>query len=443
MDIGQNYRFEVENAAQYANIAWWNQFQDPALDQLIDAALQNNQDLKVASARVLEFYAKYKIVFSQLYPEITVAGGIYRSKQSEDINYFPPIPGVPRINNLYGLLFQFSYELDFWGKIRNSAEAAKSIYLSQVNAQRNVILTLVSSVAASYVLLKQYKNQLEISKLTYDSRVKSWDIARLRFDAGIVSDLDVQQAKSEALAAEVQIKNFEASIAKQEDLISVLIGQAPGPIIDGVTLNELAVPLEIPTGIPSDLLENRPDIIAAEQRILAANAEVGVARAAFLPSFALSGSEGQLSTAGQKIFNESANAFSLALIAFEPLFTGWRLTNQLNESEAVLLEALHGYQQTILTALKEVSDALIDHKKAKEKFAIQKERVASLQEYLKLANLRYFNGQNDYLTVLDAEKSLFTAELEETSTQGDLFLSLIALYKALGQGWDVEIGNCL
>ncbi len=438
MEIGQTYRFDSENLSDYANIDWWRQFQDPELDQLIQLALENNQDLKVASARVLEFYAKYRVVFSKFFPEVDLVGDYDRIKLSEDINYQPLIPGVPRINNLYSLFEKISYEFDFWGKIRNSAESAKSIYLGQVYNRRNVVVSLLSSVASAYIQLKQYVSQLEISKLTYESRRKSWDIALLRFEGGLVSEMEVKQAESEALLAQVQIKNFETFIAEQEDLISVLIGQAPGEISQGTILTQLSLPPSIPAGLPSDLLENRPDIMQAEEQILSANAEVGVARAAFLPTFTFTGVFGQRTTEWTQFFKNSASLFDQTVDAFQPLFTGWRLSNQLNEAEAILLEALHTYQQTILTALKEVDDALIQHQKAQEKIVIQNDRVASLAQYLKLANLRYENGQNDYLTVLNAENSLFVSQLEQVNTNADLYLSLISLYKALGQGWSVS-----
>lgn len=438
LEMGDSYRFQIENPGSYVNMAWWKQFGDPTLDYLIATALENNKDLQVATARVLQFYAQYKVVFSQFFPEIDAEGFVDRIKLSQDINFFPPIPGVPRVNYLYDLLLHFSYEIDFWGKIRNQSESAKSQYLAQVYARQNVILSLVTSVASTYILLKQYWEQLEISKLTYQSRKESWDIAILRFNGGLVSELEVKQAESEALEAETRIKIYEQLIGEQEDLISVLLGQAPGPIKEGFVLSDLAMPPCVPTGLPCELLENRPDIKQAEEHILAANADVGVARATFFPSINLSGAIGQLSTSNSNFFNGSASFWDLVIGAFEPLFTGWRITNQLNRAEAVLLETLYSYQQVILVALKEVDDSLLAHQKAKEKFAIQTQRVNALKEYLNLAKLRYYNGQNDYLTVLDAEKSLFNTQIEASSTQGDLFLSLISLYKALGQGWDVE-----
>lgn len=438
MAIGDIYRFEPLNSSSYVNQAWWKRFQDPHLEHMIEEALENNQDLQVATARVLEFLSKYRIVFSQFFPEIDTSGMADRYKLPISKDFDITTLGVPRYNNTYRLLFQFSYELDFWGKIRNSAEAAKAIYLSETYARETVVLSLISAVATSYFLIKQFHEQLEISKLTYESRKKSWDIASLRFKGGLVSELDVKQAESEALVAEVQIRNFELFLAKQEDLLSILLGKPPGPIARGPKLRDLSMPNWLSVGLPADLLTNRPDILQAEEKIKAANAEVGVARAAFLPAFNLTGFLGQTASETKTLFSSMGNFWDIALNAFEPLFTGFRRTNQLSEKEALFLQALHSYQQTVLNALQEVSDALIAHEKAKEKFQIQTERVASLQEYLKLANLRYFNGQNDYLTVLDAEKSLFLAELERSKTEGDLFLSLVSLFKALGQGWNVD-----
>jgi multidrug efflux system outer membrane protein len=443
MEIGQSYRFDFHDTSSYANVSWWKQLNDPILDDLIQTALNNNQDLKIATARVMEFYDRYKVVFSQFFPELDAVANYDRIKLSEEINYLPTSPLVPRINNLYSLFLKMSYELDFWGRIRNESEAAKSNYLAQVDTRRNVILALVTSVASAYIQLKQLDAQLQISISTYRSRLEAWKIARLRFEGGIVSELDVKQAETEALIAELQIKNFEAFVAKQEDLISVLLGQAPGPIARGGLLAEMTLPPTIPAGLPADLLENRPDIMQAEERIIAANAEVGVARSAFFPKITLSGVDGQRSTSIGNFLKDSANLFDFGMQAFEPLFTGWRLSYQLKAGEAVLLEAIYNYQQTILTALQEVSDALVDHQKSKEKIGIQRERVAALQEYLRLARLRYFNGQNDYLTVLNAENGLFLAQLEEVNTEADLYLSLVSIYKALGQGWDVtECNSC-
>ncbi len=442
MDVPENYRFAQEQEEKYANVRWWEQFQDPVLTDLIQTAIQNNQDLQVATARVLEFYAKYQVVFSEFFPQISLTPTVDRIKASNDVDFQPPSPFIPRINTLYQIFLQVSYELDFWGRIRNATESAKANYLAQIDARNTTILTIVSSVAKAYIQLLQFDYQLEISKLTYQSRLESWRIAKLRFEAGLVSEMEVKQAESEAEGAEVQIKNFEAFIPEQENLISVLIGSVPGPIPRGPLLKQLELP-KVPVGLPSDLLQNRPDILQAEENMISANAQIGVARAAFFPKITLTGAQGQKSTDFDNFFKSSASAFDWGTGALQYLYTGGRLTGQLNEAEAIFLKTVHSYQQTVLTAFQEVSDALIAHQKAKEKLEVQTRQVAALEEYLRLAQLRYFNGQNDYLTVVDSEKNLFVVQLSSQATAADVFSTLIDLYKALGQGWDVEAPYCL
>jgi multidrug efflux system outer membrane protein len=437
MEIPEHFRFAAENPEEYVNMAWWEQFGDPALNELIRCALQNNQDLQVASARVLEFQAKYKVAFSQFFPEFAASTFSDRLKVSEDVNFSPIPPGVPNVNTLNRVLAALSYEVDFWGTIRNSAAAAKAQYLARVDARNIVILSLISSVAKAYIQLQEFDFQLIIAQETVDFRAEALRIARLRFEAGLVSNLPVRQAESELQSAEVQVKNFEELIGQQEDLISLLLGTPPASIARGKMLKDLKLPPSVPVGLPSDLLQRRPDILMREQEMIAANAQIGVARAAFFPVITLTADRGQMSTDFSEFFKNSAALFDLFIDVEERLYMGGRLTGQLNEAEALFLETAHSYQQTVLTAFKEVSDALIAHEKSKEKLKIQIAQVEVLQDYLRLAQLRYFNGQNDYLTVVESEKNLFQVELEMVSTQADLFLSLIDLYKALGQGWDV------
>ncbi len=371
MDVPENYRFGEDDNEQYANLQWWEQLGDPVLNDLIQTAVQNNQDLQVATARVLEFYARYQVVFSQFFPQISINPTIDRLKASNDVDFQPPSKFIPRINTLYQTFLLVSYELDFWGRIRNATESAKANYLAQIDARNTTILTIITSVAKAYVALLEFDYQLEISKLTYESRMESWRIAKLRYDAGLISEMEVKQAESEAEGAEVQIKNFEAFVPEQENLISVLIGSVPGPIKRGPLLTQTQLPV-VPMGLPSDLLENRPDIMQAEENMISANAQIGVARAAFFPTLTLTGAQGQKTTDFDKFFKSSASAFDWGAGALQYLYTGGRLTGQLNEAEAVFLETVHSYQQTVLTAFQEVSDALIAHQKAKEKLEVQK-----------------------------------------------------------------------
>lgn len=442
LEMPAEYRSVPNEYETYANLPWWEQFGDSVLNGLIRTALDNNLDLMVATARVLEFYEKYKVVFSQFLPQVSLAVTYDRLELSGAIPYQPLVPGF-RFNNLFQLLGQVSYEFDIWGKIRNATAAAKASYLAQVDNRNAVIISLVSSVAKNYIQLLQFDEQLDIAKKTYEGRARLWDMAKKRFDAGLVSQMEVSQAESEVEGAQLQIKNFEAFITVQENLICLLMGVPPGPIPRGNVLQDFSAPPMIPIGLPSDLLSNRPDIMQAEQDVIAANALIGVAKANFFPSITLNGVQGQKSSELGDLFTKNASAFDYQLGALQPVYTGGRLPAQLEEARAVYLETVYAYREVFLTALKEVSDALIGHQKAKEKLEIDKKQQAALEEYFRLAKLRYFNGQADYLTVVESEKNLFTNQLDTVTTKSEIIVSLIDLYKALGQGWDIETNTCL
>lgn len=443
MEVPTTWRFDKENDQNdSANIRWWEQLGDPVLNELILTALQNNQDLQVASARVLQFYAQYRVVASALLPEIDLGASYLREELSNAISFAPLPPGT-RVNNLYNLALTLSYEIDFWGQVRNATEAALAQYLGVFEARRTVILTLVSSLATAYVQLRQFDTQLKISQMTYESRLEALRIATLRYEVGLTSEMEMKQAESEAQSALVSVKMFEEIIPQQEDLISVLLGEPSEPIARGLLLDKLQPPISVPAGLPSDLLINRPDILQAELAIIAANAEIGVARAAFFPTISLTGLYGAESTSLRNLLKNRARMWNIGLSALEPLFTGWRITNQLREAEAIKVEAIHAYQQVVLTAFQEVNDALIAFQKNKEIVEVQKKQVAALEVYLKLAILRYNNGQNDYLTVIDAERFLFRAQLDLAQSEGNVFVALFDLYKALGGGWVIDADKCL
>lgn len=443
MEMPEGWRFNTDcPLSECANIRWWEQFQDPVLDELILLALQNNQDLLLATARVLEFYSKYRIVASQLFPEIDLEADYLRQELSNALNFSPLLPGT-RYNSVYSIALSLSYEIDFWGKIRDATEAAGAEFVAQIEDRRTVILSLVSTLASAYVVLRQYDSQLLISKATYESRKEYWELAVLRFEGGLVSEMEVKQAEAEMQEAEVQVRQFEQLIPQQEDLICVLIGVPSTSIPRGSLLEELKQPPCVPAGLPSDLLENRPDILSAELHMIAANAEIGVARAAFFPAISLTGLYGFQSTSLHDLFKNNALTWNYGLSALEPLFTGWRLTYQLREAEAIKLETIHAYQQTILTAFQEVNDSLIAHQITQQIVQILKKQVAAYEVYLRLAFLRYENGQNDYLTVLDAQRRLFESQLDLAAARGNVFLSLISLYKALGGGWVIDADECL
>jgi multidrug efflux system outer membrane protein len=330
-----------------------------------------------------------------------------------------------------------SFELDLWGKLRNATEAARAQLLATEQAKRTVILTLVSQLANSYMQLLDYDQQLAVTRATLQTRSESVRINGLRFKAGLISELDYQQAVAEYQNAAVQVPLLERLIAIQENSISLLLGRNPGKISRGVSLDRLAMP-QVPGGLPSDLLERRPDIWQAEQELIAANALIGVAKAAFFPSISLTGFFGTASTDLSDLFKGPSQTWQFAGQLLQPIFTGGALTGQLQVAEAVQKQALLNYQRTIQTAFAEVDNSLIAVSKLREQLKDQVVQVSALQRNLDLATLRYQNGYSDYLTVVDADRSLYSAQLQYVQSQGDLFRAMVNLYKAMGGGWVTE-----
>ncbi len=431
--VPETYRFAPENISEYVNFAWWEQFQDPVLAELIRTALKYNQNLQTATATVNQYYAKYQVAFSQLFPQINVQADAQRNKLPTN---------TPPVYSFFQLFGNLAYELDFWGKLRSSAEAAHASYMAQVNSRFNVILSIVSALAKGYILLLQYDDQLRVAQKTSQSFFDMWKIAKLRFEAGVISEMDLKQAEAQMEDAQVLVKTYEGLIPVQEDLISILLGAAPAPIPRGKSLAELQIPEKIPAGLPSDLLANRPDILQAEQNLISANAQIGVARAQLLPQFLITGRDGQEALQLHNLLRNLNNFFNSQLEVLEPIYTGGSLTGQLHETEAFFLANLHTYQQTVLNALQEVSDGFINYQTSQKVLEVQKKEINALEEYVRLSKLRYFNGQTDYLTVENSQQTLFAVELSAETTQGTVLASLVDIYTALGQGWDVEADYC-
>jgi multidrug efflux system outer membrane protein len=431
--IPDQWRMEYKQSAELANTGWWNQFNDPVLDELILSALKNNRDIRIAAARVEEFAALVDVTRSGLFPQIGYDGAADRSKSSLDtVGGLPP--GISRTNDLYGAAVNLGWELDFWGKIRRATEAARANLLAQEEARRTVILTLVSAVATGYVDLRSQDRRLRIALDTLESRKETVELFELKFKGGVVSELEVAQVKSEYEQAAVRVPALERLIALRENSLSVLLGRNPGSIARGKTIDELALP-EVPSGIPSEVLERRPDIRSAEQNLVAANANIGVAKAQYFPTISLSGLYGYASTSLSDLFESTANLWDINAALLGPIFTGGSLSGQLAASRAVQRQVLYGYLQTVQTAFREVDDALISTSKRREELAAQGRQVAALANYERLAQLNYDEGQVSFIEVLDAQRRLFDAELLYAQAQNDLFASLIATYKAMGGGW--------
>jgi multidrug efflux system outer membrane protein len=432
VEIPPSWRFEEKEAREVANTAWWEQFEDRVLNELIQTALKENKDVKIAAARVEEFMGDYITTRAALFPQVGAGASASRSRITEKGTV--PLTGVENPADSYQVFLNASWEIDLWGKLRRATEAARADLLSKEEGRRVIILTLVTSVANAYVKLRDLDKQLEIAKRTAESREESYNLFKLELRIGVISETELYQAKSEYEQALVTIPLLEKTIAQQENALSVLLGRNPGPIPRGKTIDEFVLPA-VPAGLPSDLLANRPDILQAEQVLIAANARIGVAKSLYFPSISLTGMFGSASMDLSNLFSGPAKVWSFAAPLTAPIFTGGAIRGQVRSAKAVQQQALLGYQQSIQTGFREVEDALVDQRKSREQLEVQAQRVESLRNYVSLARLRFDNGSQSYLEVLDAERSLFAAELAWAQTKGVLFQSLVNVYKAMGGGW--------
>lgn len=463
MEMPQEWRTPSDDTSTTINARWWEKMEDPVLDALIVEALENNKDLFAALARIAEFRARLGVVRSQFYPQVNGAamasrqrtppallgfGGGAAGGASSSASQQPVLPDLASLlptpspyTNTYTVILEAAYELDLWGRIYSASEAALADLLGEVEARRTLILSIVSSVAEGYIQLRQYDQQLLISKHTMESRKQSYELAVLRFEGGLTSELEVKQAASEVDEAATEVIRLEVLIPLQENLISILVGHSPRDIERGLAIDQWPEPLQVPAGLPSDLLEQRPDILQAEQVLIAANARIGEARAQYFPNISLTGNYGSESLELHNLFTSPARTWQYAANLLQPIFTGGRISSTVDLAKAQKAFAYYNYQQTVLNAFKEVDDALVSHQKSKELVIVQRNSVAVLKDYLRLAQLQYDNGQTDYLSVLDAERKLFTAQLALAQAQADVFITLVSLYKALGGGWVIDAEN--
>lgn len=433
VDVPTGWRLSEKEAKDLAQTAWWAQFNDPILNNLITTALRENKDLMIAAARIEEYAGRYGIVRSGLFPQVGAAGQ-YTREQVTKTGDNRPTPGYQTDTETYSAVLNASWEIDLWGRIRRSSESAQAQLLATEEARRGVILSLVSSVASAYINLRDLDRQLEISTRTAQSRGESYKLFQERFKGGVISDLELSQNRSQYEEALASIPGLEKAVTQQENGLSVLLGRNPGPVLRGKTIDTLSLPA-IVAGMPSDLLERRPDIRQAEQTLIAANAQIGVAKAAYFPTISLTGAFGSASGDLSDLFKGPSKVWKYSAPITMPIFTAGGIAGSVREAEAVQQQALISYQQTIQNAFREVDDALTNRAQTAKQLAAQKNQVDSLRQYAGIARMRYDNGYTDFLTVLDAERSLFNAELSYAQTQGALYLALINLYKAMGGGW--------
>ncbi len=436
VDIPRTWRIEDKNTTHVTNASWWEQFDDPVLNELVESALQENKDVKIAAARIEQFLGLYTTTRAGLFPQVGAGASVERQRTSEIVGPSPQLKDVPNtspIFNNFEIFLSASWEIDLWGKLRRATEAARANLLSSEEARKSVILTLVASVANSYINLRDLDRQLEVTRQIAKSYQEAYDLFKLRFEYGVVSELEVSQAKSQLDQAMANIPFFEKAIAQQENALSVLVGRNPGPIPRGKAIDDLALPT-IPAGLPSQVLVNRPDIRAAEQSLIAANANIGVARALYFPSISLTGMFGSASSELSKLLTGPATMWSVAAPLTAPIFTAGAIAGQVQSAEAVQQEVLFSYQQAIQTAFREVNDALVDQQRTREQLASLKQQVDDLRGYVAIARLRYDEGYASYLEVVYAENQLYAADLAYVGAQGTLFQALASLYKAMGVG---------
>jgi len=432
VDAPAAWRLNEQDARYLANTAWWEQFGDPVLNDLVATALRENKDLLIASARVDEFAGKYGFVRSGLFPQV---GAGYEASRQRNI---PSGAVDPSTYNSYSAVLNASWEIDIWGRIRRQTEAANAQLLASEEGRQGVILSLVGSVAGAYINLRNLDRQLEIAKATAKSRGESYELFKLRFEGGVISVLELSQNKSQYEEALASIPPLEKAIAQQENGLSVLLGRNPGPIVRGKDIDQLALPA-IPAGLPSELLERRPDIRRAEQDLIAANALIGAARAAYFPTISLTGLFGYASPSFSNLFNSQNKVWQYSAPITMPIFTAGAIAGQVQAAEAVQQQALFGYQKAIQEAFREVDDSLINQDRTREQLLAQRRQVEALQQYASIARLRYDNGYTSFIEVLDAERSLFNVQLQYVQTQQVQFQAMISLYLAMGGGWQAAV----
>jgi len=431
VDAPPAWRLSDQDAKDLANSIWWEQFGDPVLSDLIATALRENKDLLIASARIDEYAGRYGITRSQLFPQVSVAADGNKQKN------VPSGSVVKETYNTYDTLLSASWEIDLWGKIRRQSEAANAQLVATEEGRQGVILSLVASVAGGYTTLRDLDRQLQIATDTANTRAASYQLFKDRYEGGVISLLELSQNKSQYEEALASIPPLEKSIAQQENALSILLGRNPEPIARGRTIDQLAVPV-VPQGLPSSLLERRPDLRQAEQTLIAANAQIGAAKAAYYPSISLTGMFGVASTSLSSLFTSSSQIWQYGGSLGLPIFNAGLLAGQVQVAEAQQQQALFSYQKAIQNAFREVNDSLIDQDRTRAQLETQRQQVASLQQYADTARLRYDNGYTSYLEVLDAERSLFQAQLQYTQTQQARLQAMINLYKAMGGGWVSE-----
>jgi multidrug efflux system outer membrane protein len=426
-DLSENPQAEAQ-AASYADLPWWQVFTDPVLQDLIHTALRQNYDLQTATERINAARGQLAVTRSSLFPQVQGEGNFTGGKEQN----------FQSKSNFLALTADAAFQVDLFGGLRRATQASRAQLLATEAARQTVVLTVVSDVASDYFALLELDLQLQIARDTVKTQEDSVKLTSLRLDHGVATKLDVLQAQQVLDTANAQIPDLERQIGQEEDAISTLLGNYPGGIPRGHVLADQVLPPGVPPGMPSSLLERRPDIRQAEQILIAQNAEIGVAKAQFFPQISLTGAGGGAfgrSNVFSSLMSSQASIWSYGVSVTQPIFTGGALRGNLHVAEAQHEQALIAYKQAIQFAFRDVSDALIGYQKLHEVRVRQEQTVADLTESVRLSVMRYKGGTTTYLEVLDGQRSLFESEITLAQARGAEYQSLVQLYKALGGGW--------
>jgi multidrug efflux system outer membrane protein len=420
--------------ASLADLRWWELFADEELRALVAAALETNKDLRVAVTRIDQARAQLGVTRAAQFPEIVGGGSVTTNRLSDTVRP----RGMGGQADLYSTTVDLAFEIDVWGRLRRATEAARAELLASEETRHTVVMTLVSDVAGAYLQLRQLDLELETTRRNVMSRQDSLQVVRDRFEAGLTSALDHRQAEAELARTAAQIPDLERQIAQTENQLGILLGRNPGAIRRGEPLVAQTFPPAIPAGLPSALLERRPDIRQAEAALVAANARIGVAKAAFFPQISLTGFFGVESVALSDLFTGPSRVWQVGPTVTVPIFNAGRNRANLAFAEAREREALIRYEQAIQQAFREVEDALVAHRKAREALVEQQAAVRASREALDVAESRYRSGLTNYLDVLDAQRTLLASEVAESRMLRDQLVAVVQLYRALGGGWDAS-----
>ena len=421
-----------EASGSVANLSWWDLYRDEALRELIEIALAENKDLAIALLRIQELEYQLTVTRADQFPFLDVFGGAGRGQASRQIT-----PGIGQMNN-FSVGATLTFELDLWRKFSRATEASRADLLATEAAYRSVTVTLVASVASTYFLLRDLDARLAISQRTVASRRDSLGIVQARFDKGTVPELDVNQAQIELATAEVAVATFERQVVQTRNALSVLLGRYPGAIERGLSLADQPEPPKVPVGLPATLLSQRPDIVVAEQQLVAETARVGVAEAFRYPAISVSGSIGLVVDELTDFNANEAKAWNVAADLLQPIFNSGKLKAQSRAQASRAEQSVNAFVATVQQALREVEDSLIAIRTLRTEHQARSRQVVAARNAARLSRARYDAGVVDYLELQDAERTSFASELDESASRQAALSAVVDLYKALGGGWEPE-----